>query len=422
VNLDSRIPAGGSHGVVPGAPVALLTGGIDRPYTFGLAMELISKGVLLEIIGSDSVDFPEFHTTPGLTFLNLQGSQSPANILKKLCRLSAYYFKLIGYALTARSRVFHILWNNKLEMLDRTILTLFFRLLQKRIVLTVHNVNAAKRDSRDSLINRLTLRIQYQLAHHIFVHSEPLKAELHEDFHVRPDRITVIPFGINNAVPNTDLSRDEAKIRLGTNDGKKTILFFGRITKYKGLGFLVSAFKQILATHDDVRLIIAGRPENDFRGAWNLLRGGLDDGVAKGQILVNSHHIPDEETEVYFKAADVLVLPYERVYQSGVLFLSYSFGLPVLAADVGSLRDEIVEGRSGFVFRPGDAGDLAKTLEHYFASDLFLNLEKRRQEIKDFAVERHSWDKVGKLTTAVYAAIGGAVAKESRSATPRSLR
>ena len=97
-----------------------------------------------------------------------------------------------------------------------------------------------------------------------------------------------------------------------------------------------------------------------------------------GEYCFRADYIPDDETEVYFKAADVLVLPYRHIYQSGVLFLGYSFGLPVLAADVGSLKDEIIEGKTGFVFRPEDPVDLAKTIEQYFASDLFTNLSSRR--------------------------------------------
>ena len=62
---------------------------------------------------------------------------------------------------------------------------------------------------------------------------------------------------------------------------------------------------------------------------------------AEGRVLLRADYIPDDETEIYFKAADVLVLPYRQIYQSGVLFLGYSFGLPVLAADVGSLKDEM---------------------------------------------------------------------------------
>ena len=78
-------------------------------------------------------------------------------------------------------------------------------------------------------------------------------------------------------------------------------------------------------------------------------------------------------------------------------------GLPVLAADVGSLKDEIVEGKTGFVFRPEDPVDLAKDIERYFASDLFADLNSRRQEIRDYAKERHSWDVVGQMTMSVYA-------------------
>ena len=384
--------------------VTLLTGGIDRPYTFGLVMELIAKGAALDVIGSDGVDFPEFHGKPGLNFLNLQGSQRPdVSLISKVFRLLLYYARLIRYAATAKPKIFHILWNNKFEVFDRTLLTLFLRLLGKRIVLTVHNVNAAKRDSKDTRLNRLTLRIQYGLADRIFVHAERLKLELSREFSVPETRVTVIPFGINNAVPSTSLSRSEARQRLGIEDGKKAILFFGRITRYKGLEYLVTAFQQLLARHDDYQLIVAGRPENDYQRYWNAIQGRVQEDAGKGRVLLRAVHIPDDETELYFKAADVLVLPYTQVYQSGILFLGYSFGLPILAADVGSLKDEILEGKTGFVFRPEDSVDLATTIERYFASDLFADLDSRRPQIRAYAAERHSWDVVGQITMSRYA-------------------
>jgi len=120
-------------------------------------------------------------------------------------------------------------------------------------------------------------------------------------------------------------------------------------------------------------------------------------------VLLRADFIPDEETELYFKAADVLVLPYRQISQSGVLFLGHSFGLPALAADVGSLKDEIIEGKTGFVFRPEDPVDLAKTIERYFASDLFADLRNRRLAIRDYATERNSWDLVAQMTMGVYA-------------------
>ena len=119
--------------------------------------------------------------------------------------------------------------------------------------------------------------------------------------------------------------------------------------------------------------------------------------------MLRAEFIPDDEAEVYFKAADVFVLPYRHIYQSGVLFLGHSFGLPVLAADVGSLKDEIIEGKMGFVFRPEDPVDLARAIEGYFASDLYANLNTRRREIRDFATVQHSWDVVGQITISEYA-------------------
>jgi glycosyltransferase involved in cell wall biosynthesis len=85
-----------------------------------------------------------------------------------------------------------------------------------------------------------------------------------------------------------------------------------------------------------------------------------------------------------------------------VLFLGYSFGLPAIAADVGSLKEEIIEGETGFAFSSRDPSDLARKIRRYFASQLFRELESRRAEIKAYANERYSWRKVAAITTTVY--------------------
>jgi glycosyltransferase involved in cell wall biosynthesis len=382
--------------------VALLTGGGDRPYAYGLATELTAKGVGLDLIGSDDLDCPEFHHKPGLRFLNLRGDQRPdANLTRKVARVSRFYAKLIRYAATAEPKIFHILWNNKFLVFDRTLLTLYYKLLGKRVILTLHNVNVGKRDSMDSPLNRFSLRIQYRLADHFFVHTEKMKHELMQDFAIEEARITVIPFGINNAVSHTSLTPSEAKTRLGIRHDKRTILFFGNIAPYKGLEILINAF-QLIPRHDDFQLIIAGRPKGSEK-YWIAIQESIEKDIQSGRVLMRSDYIPDDETEIFFKAADVLVLPYRHVYQSGVLFLGYSFGLPVIAADVGSLRDEIVEGKTGFIFKPGDPDDLAKTIERYFASDLYTDLKSRRPEIREYAMDSHSWDVVGQQTVSVYA-------------------
>ncbi len=409
-----------SSGASRGLSVALLTGGSDRPYVYGLTDALSSIGVRVDLIGSDELDEPDLRNKPGVTFLNLRGDQRPnAALSAKMYRILAYYSRLIHYAATAKPKVFHILWNNKFEVFDRTLLTLYYKLLGKAVVLTAHNVNKLKRDSADTALNQLTLRIQYRLADHVFVHTPKMKSELMKDFGIPTDRITVIPFGINNSVPDTSLTPKEAKERLGIRENRKTILFFGRIKPYKGLEYLIAAFQALIRRHDDYQLIIAGRLEEGSEGYWEVLRSEIQEHTKAGQVISRIQFIPDSEIEVYFKGADVLVLPYKDIFQSGVIFLGYNFGLPVVAADVGSLKEEILQGTTGFTFSPEDPTDLARALEEYFASDLFANLERRRLEIREFARERHSWELVSELTKRIYA--GLLVSKSANAAGTSSL-
>jgi glycosyltransferase involved in cell wall biosynthesis len=383
--------------------VGLLTGGFDKPYVFGLSMALVSNGVCLDVIGSDEVDSPELHVNPKLNFLNLYGNQRPdVSLARKVSRALVFYARLIRYASVAEPKIFHILWNNKFQSFDRTLLMLYYKLLGKKIAFTAHNVNAGKRDSNDSLLNRLTLRIQYRLADHIFVHTEKMKSELREDFNVREQAITVIPFGINNSVPNTDLTSAEAKQRLGIRESERTILFFGNIGPYKGLEYLVAAFQQIAASNPDYRLIIAGKLRGGCQKYLDEIQRTISGEISRERVIQKIEYIPDEDTELYFKAADVLVLPYTHVFQSGVLFLSYNFGLPAVATDVGSLREDIIDGRTGLLCKPCDPVDLARAIETYFASELYQQLSQRRQEIRDYANQRHSWDNVSQMTRTVY--------------------
>ncbi len=309
--------------------------------------------------------------------------------------------KLVCYAAGARPKLFHILWHNRFQFFDRTLLLLYYKLLGKKIVLTAHNVNAGQRDLNDTWLNRLSLKVQYALADHVFVHTGKMKHDLVLEFKVPENKVSVIPFGINNTVPNTDLSSAEAKQQLGISGNDKTMLFFGNIAPYKGLEYLVGAFAKVSKDDPTYRLLIVGKPKGT-EDYWSQIQSDITVNGVRNGIFEKIEYVPDEATELYFKAADVLILPYVRIFQSGVLFLGYSFGLPVIAADVGTLREEIIEGETGSLFRAQDASDLALTIDRYFQSDLFRNLETRRAEIRRYANERYSWGKVSAITAAVY--------------------
>jgi glycosyltransferase involved in cell wall biosynthesis len=368
-----------------------------------MASSLAGQGISVDFIGSDKLDPPELHRTPLITFLNLRGDQSEdAPFKQKALRIVAYYLRLISYAASAKPRIFHILWNNRFEFFDRTFLMLYYRLLGKKVVLTAHNVNTRKRDRCDSWFNRLSLRIQYRLCNHILVHTEAIKKEMMADFDIPPDRLGVIPFGINNTTPTTAVGRSESRDRLGIDRSEHVLLFFGQIAPYKGLEYLVQATAELARENPQIRLIIAGRVKPGHAGYWSEIKHEITRLRLNRQITQRVQFIPEAEVEFFFKAADVVVIPYVEIFQSGVPFLSYSFGLPVIATDVGSLRNDIIEAETGFLCRPKDTADLARAIRNYFASDLYLDLDQHRHMIRKFANERNSWAKVGEIVSGIY--------------------
>ena len=387
--------------------ISLLTAGRDHPYALGLTQALAERGCELDFIGSDDLTPAGLPDTSRIHFFNLRGDgRINVSLGSKIWRVLVYYGRLIRYAAAAKPKIFHILWVNKVEWFDQSFLMLYYRLLGKKICFTAHNVNKARRDGNDSWLNRLTLRIHYKSCDHIFVHTEKMKTELMAEFNQPPAKISVIPFGINNTLPVTGLTTAEARRRLGLGLGDKVLLFFGNIAPYKGLEFLVAAFDQLAAGDPAYRLIIAGRPKGEAE-YWAGIQASIARSPHGDRVLQVIEYVPDADTELYFQAADVSVLPYVHIFQSGVLLLSYNFGLPVIAANVGSLREDIVEGATGHVFGPKDTADLTRKIELYFASDLRRDLVRRRKEIQAYACEKFSWTKVTAITTAVYSKLAG---------------
>lgn len=382
--------------------VSLLTGGGDKPYAIGLVDALVSKGVTVDFIGNDEMSNAEIVAQKNVIFLNLRGDQNPAaSIIEKISRVLIYYWRLLKYATTTDSTLFHILWLNKFLLFDRTLLNVYYKLLGKQLVFTAHNIDEKERDGGNHFLNRLSLKILYTLMDHIFVHTTKMKSQLIREFKIKEDKVTVIPFGINNTIPTSHLTKAEARAELQLRDQEKVLLFFGNIAPYKGLEYVIEAIDRLRNKEDTFRLIIAGRIK-ECQPYWERLQRFIENHNLSNYIIKKIEYIPDEEVEVFFKSSDVLLLPYKFIYQSGVLFLSYSFGLPVIATDVGSLREEIIEGETGFICKPEDPQDLSKKIDLYFKSELFKNLEKNQKIIKQYANERYSWDKVGEITYGVY--------------------
>jgi glycosyltransferase involved in cell wall biosynthesis len=382
--------------------VSLLTGGDDPNYAIPLAVSLSEEGIDVEFIGNDSMATVDALQTANITYLNLRGNQDPRSpLLSKIGRVLMYYSNLISYTFTTEPRVFHILWLNKFELFDRTVMNLIYKLKRKKVVFTAHNVNTKKRDGVDTWTNRATLKVMYALVDHIFVHTDLSKDELVRDYGVSAEKVTVIPFGLNTYVPDTRLSKLEARARLGLDASEDVILFFGQIAPYKGLDVLLDAVKLASEAHN-LRLIIAGRPKDGLEAYWRALKSSLHGDHARSKTLIKDEYIPDDQVSVLFRAADALILPYRAIYQSGPLSLAYRFGVPVIATRVGAFERDVVPGVTGLLCRPGDATDLARAIREYFSGGLHSDAERARARIREIGAERFSWRAIGRTIAEVY--------------------
>ncbi len=384
--------------------IALLTAGKDQHYALGLLGALQVKPVHIEFIGSDVMATSEVVRTGHIDFYNLVGNQdSDTSISQKVLRVLQYYARLIIYAARTDAKLFHILWFRKFPYIERTLLNVYLKTLGKKIVFTAHNVDDQERNGKTNLFNKISLMFLYNIVDNILVHTPKMKLELIEEFGIAKEKITVVPHGINDVIPEARVTRLEAKQQLGYSPNEKILLFFGNIAPYKGLEDLIRALAELIDEDDRFRLVIAGPvKDKDCEGYWQELEKIIKDLRLSDYVRKEVRFIPDEDVGVFFKASDVSVLPYKRIYQSGVLLLSYRQGLPVIAADVGSLREDIVEGQTGLIFRAGNPADLTAKIRAYFVSDLFRELESTGQRIREYGDNRFSWEKNVDSTFAVY--------------------
>jgi D-inositol-3-phosphate glycosyltransferase len=382
--------------------VSLLTGGDDPNYAVPLAESLSAEGIEVEFIGNDSMATVESLKSENIKYLNLRGNQDPRTpALSKIARILRYYKNLISYTSRTESRLFHILWLNKFEFLDRTVMNVIYKLKQKKIVFTAHNVNTRKRDGADSWTNRTTLKAMYSMLDHIFVHTDLSKEELVHEYGVAADKVTVIPFGLNTYVPETRLSRSEARASVGLEDTDKVLLFFGQIAPYKGLDVLLDAFKG-LSDIENVRLIVAGTAKRGAEPYWRALKSSLGGHQTRSRVLVKDEFIPDDDVSILFRAADALVLPYRAIYQSGPLSLAYRFGVPVIATGVGSFQRDVIPHVTGLLCEPDSVPDLARAIREYFKSELYFDDAGARARIRQIASERYSWKGISQTIVSVY--------------------
>lgn len=372
---------------------------VEPSYIFGLVEGLSKCDIVVELIGSDRMKQLE-NKYKNINLINLRGSQD-TNVkpFYKLIRIIKFYFLLMIYIFKTNSELIHIHWPNRFFYFDSTFLLLFYKIMGKKIVYTAHNIDQGMRDKKAG-DRRIVYKFLYKIVDHIIVHNNFSLRVLKERFKVPDSKISVEKMGIIKA-PCSGISSKEARHFLNIAVNKKVILFFGGINAYKGLDLLLKAFIELIKENEDYFLLIAGQPRD--KEYYDSIQGLIRQLELTNKCVFNFGFIPYEDVEKYFMAADCIALPYKYIFQSAVYALGFSFGLPVIATDVGSFKEEdIKDGENGFICKPEDTIDLKNTIIKYFNSDLYNNLLSSRILIKQWAEDTYSWDRIGKETFSIY--------------------
>ena len=287
---------------------------------------------------------------------------------------------------------FHFFQGGPLELMNILLSRSFFR----KVVITAHDVESFVTGHETPMLSRWV----YRLAHQVISHNEVSKKELIEKLGVPKEKIKVIPHGNYLHAIGPLPSKSISKKRLGIPEPSKVLLFFGQIKDVKGLDLLLRAMPNVVKCYSNTVLVIAGRPWKSDFSRYEKMIEALD---IKASCINHVEYIPDERVPDYYAAADLVVLPYRRIYQSGVLLLAMSYGKPVLVSDLSGMTEIIENGENGFVFRRGDKTSLEEQIIRALGDE--ARTKKLAMNGLKYVSNNHDWDYIGKETADCYKAL-----------------
>ena len=360
--------------------VLLVSHGFQKNYECAFANGLHAVGVNVLLVSSDQTHYASL--APGLRTLNLRGSQSENRPKwRKSLNLFRYHALLMLWVAWHRPAVVHAFGLLHPVWLVGHLQGWWFRRFAGRYVLTVHDTEPHDRGNEQS---RQAFVVAFGYASHLIVHSKRLAVPLAARLPGRGSDITFMEHGLEPWAGAADL--------LPYRHGQPVkILLFGSLQRYKGLDVLLDALDGIAMPFE---LVVAGRC------IYRALRAELSARIAAhpqaGAISWREGYVAEQEVPALFIEADMLVLPYRRIDQSGVLFQAYRFGLPVVATKVGAFEDYVGPER-GEMCEPEDAVSLRAAIERLSARLPSIDRKQLAGSAQDLA-----WPNVVRVLLPVY--------------------
>jgi glycosyltransferase involved in cell wall biosynthesis len=284
---------------------------------------------------------------------------------------------------------FHIFHTNILVLVN----FILVRILFGKVVVTVHDVTSFAKNEKPTLMSTLV----YKLSDLILTHNQFCKDEIIKMDISLKEKIHIIPH--LNYKPFINIQKDQKKSRnhLDLPNDKIILLFFGMIKKVKGLDVLLQSFRKAVDENPNIILLIAGKPWKDDFTAYQKI---IDKKNLTEHVVLHTNFIPHELVKYYYCASDLVVLPYKKIYQSGVLMMALSYEKPVLVSNLAPFKEIIADNENGFVFKSEDIDDLANKLKIVLSNK--ANLERVRKNGSTFIMAEFNCNEIGRLTKQAY--------------------
>ena len=310
----------------------------------------------------------------------------------KVRRVLAWFNPLrwLWTGLAFRGRVLHVnWWTYYLAPVEITILAAA-KLRRVPVVMTVHNVLGHE----SNVVDRLLMRSAFLLADRFIVHTEENRRQLVSIFGVADRRIAVVPYGPLEFYADEEITRAEARAKLGLAADERVLLHFGTIRDYKGLDVLLRALPRIAESVPKLRLVVAG---TCWTG-WERYQRIIDElGLAR-HIKLDLGYVPSSMIKVYFRAADLAVLPYLHFEaQSGSGNVALAFGVPLVVTRTGGLPKLVRQ--EDAVVEPGDTDALARAVASCLNDP--AKLARMAADSAELA-EEYSWSGIAERTVSLY--------------------
>lgn len=291
-----------------------------------------------------------------------------------------------GPYLKGRSPLLFTLWLSKF-LLD----LLLVRLSGRTIVWTLHNL--LPHEARHPRLEIFARRLLCRLASKVIVHGPDARDEALRRLACPPKKLALIPHGHYRDVYAPAVDPSLARRRLGLPPDQRLFLYFGMLRPYKGVELLLRAWRRLAPA--DAALLLVGQP-NDPDYAARVAHLVADTPAARWLDAF----VPDADLPLYFSAADVVVLPFERVQTSGSLLLAMTYAKPVVAPRLGEIPDALAQA-DDFLYQPSDEQSLLAALAAAASANpaALADLSHRTRS----ACDRFDWQSIGELTARVYA-------------------